>query len=42
MKTIQKFSNGFCNFMKINIYEKKNYNKNVHYDSKTYNCKEIK
>lgn len=37
MKTIRKFSNGFCNFMKINVYEK-NYNKNVYYDSKTYNC----
>ena len=41
MKTIRKFSDGFCNFMKISVYEKK-YKKNVHYEPKTYNCKEIK
>ena len=42
MKTIRKFSDGFCNFMKISVYEKKKYKKNVHYEPKTYNCKEIK
>lgn len=30
MKTIRKFSDGFCNFMKISVYEK---NKNIR---KTY------
>ena len=27
MKTIRKFSDGFCNFMKISVYEKRNIRK---------------